>query len=171
MKKWNIFMNPKNSNFLRARAKACDVLPTCNYRIVVITTQAGIGLGYFTKEDFYKVNQAMFRALAPFGVTIDRIYFCPHSKSEQCACRKPGTALFERAAQDLNLDLAHSIAIGDKTADIEAARRLGLTAVLVNTGHAGRDGEFDVKPDYTADNILDAAKWVLERERKSISNC
>jgi len=138
------------------------------YRIVVITNQNGIGLGYFTPRDFYKVNSAMFRALRPHGVVIDRIYFCPHGLGEACDCRKPNTALIERARQDLNLDLAHSIVIGDRTLDIEMARRAGMTGILVKTGAGGGDKEFDAPPHYVAEDLLDAAGWVLTRERGQV---
>ncbi|MBN1866182.1 HAD-IIIA family hydrolase [Candidatus Sumerlaeota bacterium] len=135
------------------------------YRIVVVTNQAGIALGYFAKEDFYKTNRAMFRALKPFGVVIDRIYFCPHGLNDGCSCRKPGTALVERAREELNLDLAHSVFIGDRTSDLETGRRTGMTTILVRTGAAGSDGEYGVEPDYVASDLSDAARWVLERER------
>jgi len=158
---------PDRFRLLPGAAEGMRRFADMGYRIVVVTNQAGIALGYFTKEDFYHVNRAMFRALQPYGVVIDRIYFCPHGKTDSCACRKPGTALFERAAGDLNLDLAHSVAIGDKTADLEAGRRLGLTTILVTTGHAGRDREYDVRPDHVAAGLLDAAQWVLDRERQT----
>lgn len=109
----------------------------------------------------------MFRALKPFGVAIDRIYYCPHGVGERCACRKPGTALFERAVRDLNLDLAHSVCIGDKTSDLEVGRRTGAATILVRTGHAGTDAEYpSPAPDHVADDLADAARWVLERERR-----
>jgi D-glycero-D-manno-heptose 1,7-bisphosphate phosphatase len=135
------------------------------YRIVIVTTQAGIGLGYFTKEDFYKVNRAMFRALKPHGVTIDRIYFCPHAVTEKCQCRKPETGLIERAQKDLNLDLSHSVMIGDKTSDLEAARRAGLTPIAVTTGHGCKDGQYDTAPAFRVESIDEAARKVLENER------
>ncbi len=137
------------------------------YRIVIVTLQAGIGLGYFTKEDFYKVNRAMFRALKPYQVVVDRIYFCPHGAGDGCACRKPGTALFERAVQDLNLDIQTSVCIGDKTSDIEAGRRMGMRTILVQTGQGGEDREYNVSPDFTAENLEKAAEWVLAHERQA----
>ena len=157
---------PEKFELLEGAGEGMRRFADMGYRIVVVTTQAGIGLGYFTKEDFYRVNRAMFRALKPFGVKIDRIYFCPHGAGEGCDCRKPATALLERARRDLNLDLSQSVLIGDKTADLEAARRMGMTKILVKTGHGGRDGEFDVKPDHVADNLAEAAQWILSRERK-----
>ena len=79
----------------------------------------------------------------------------------------PGTALFERAEDYLNLDIAHSVIMGDRTTDLEAGRRLGMTKILMRTGAAGADAEFDVSPDYVAHSLLDAAKWMLARERDS----
>ncbi len=150
---------------LPGAGEGMKALQNMGYRLVVVTTQAGIGLGYFSKEDFYKVNRAMFRALGPFGVTLDQILFCPHGKAENCDCRKPNTGLFERAAADLNIDLPNSIVIGDKTSDLEAGRRLGLTTIAVDTGHGCKDAEFDIVPDYQAADLADAAQWLLQRER------
>ena len=128
------------------------------YKIVVITTQAGIGLGYFTKEDFYKVNKVMLKGLGGAGINVDRVYFCPHSKADNCNCRKPKTALFERAKKDLNLDFKESYMIGDMTRDIEAGKNIGAKTILVKTGHAGKDGQSDVKPDFVVDDLVEAAK-------------
>ena len=109
----------------------------------------------------------MFRALKPYGIIVDGIYFCPHGLRSDCDCRKPRTALFERAARNLNLDLEHSFFAGDRTTDLEAARRLGILKILVKTGEGGKDGEFEVEPDYVAEDLTDLARWVLERERSA----
>jgi len=136
------------------------------YRIVMITNQPGIGIGYYSKEDFYRVNRAMLKSFSEKGILVDKIYFCPHGKSENCACRKPEQALVRRAQEELNLDLSRSVIIGDKTSDIETGKRAGMRTVLVRTGFGGRDGEFAMQPDVTAENLLDAAKRILEMERK-----
>ncbi|MBN2202119.1 HAD-IIIA family hydrolase [bacterium] len=138
------------------------------YRIVLITNQPGIGLGYYTKEDFYRVNRVLFKQVSDAGVLIDKVYFCPHGKSEKCDCRKPGQALVRRAEEELNLDLTRSVMIGDKTSDIETGRRAGMKTVIVRTGFCGKDGEYDVKPDWIAGDLLDAAKQVLHSERKTV---
>jgi rfaE bifunctional protein nucleotidyltransferase chain/domain len=136
------------------------------YRIVLITNQPGIGIGYYSKEDFYRVNRILLKSFAEKGILVDKIYFCPHSKSEKCGCRKPEQALVERAKKELNLDLSQSIIIGDKTSDIETGRRAGMRAVLVRTGFKGEDGEFPVQPNFTAQDILDASRMILESERE-----
>lgn len=130
------------------------------YKIVIITNQPGIGLGYFKKEDFYRVNKRMLQEFSSAGINVSKIYFCPHSKSENCECRKPGTALIIRACRDLNLDVSMSYFIGDKTSDIEAGKRAGAKTILVETGFGGDDKRFDTKPDYTAKDLLDAARYI-----------
>ncbi|MCK4249264.1 MAG: HAD-IIIA family hydrolase, partial [Candidatus Omnitrophica bacterium] len=136
------------------------------YRIVVVTTQAGIGLGYYTKEDFYKVNKKMLAEVSKAGITIDRIYFCPHNKADKCVCRKPEPGLILRAKKDLNLDLSKSYFIGDRITDIQAGQRAGTKTILVKTGHDDCAANPDIKPDFTADNLLAAADYILRVERK-----
>ncbi len=135
------------------------------YRIVIVSNQPGIGMGYYTKEDFFRVNREMLREFAEAGILIDKIYFCPHSKSEGCSCRKPNLALVNRAEEELNLDISHSLFIGDKTSDMETGRRAGMRTILVKTGFKGEDGEFFGEPDFWADDLLDAANIVLENRR------
>ncbi len=158
--------DPEKFRLLPNAAEGLKKLQNMGYRLVIVTNQGGIGLGYYTEEDFYRVNREMFRQLAPAGVKIDKIYFCPHSVTENCSCRKPNTALIERAVKDLNIDLSNSFIIGDKTIDLETGRRAGIGKILVRTGHAGSDALYDTPPDYIARDLLDAAEWILQRERQ-----
>lgn len=144
---------------------ALKSLQDAGFRIVVITNQAGIGLGYFSKEDFYKVNKELLKAARKENLSIDRVYFCPHAVSDNCDCRKPNTGMIYRGVEELNIDLENSYCIGDKTLDLEAARRAGCKSILVQTGHAGGDKEFDIKADYTAKDLSDAASWILSQPK------
>jgi histidinol-phosphate phosphatase family protein len=126
------------------------------YRIIVVTNQPGIGLGYFTKEDFYAVNREMLRQATAAGCSIDRIYFCPHSKSDNCKCRKPSPYLLQRAAAECNVDLSRSFMIGDMTSDIQLAVNAGCKGILVKTGRGGDDGLFSVHADAEVQDLADA---------------
>ncbi len=128
------------------------------YRLVVVTVQNGIGLGYFTKEDFFKVNQEMFKQLKPFGVIIDKIYFATQSKAPDG--NNPKAGLVERARAELDLDLKQCVAIGDKTGDIQFGEEYGCLKIGMKTGHALKDEHYQVKPEYIADDLLDAANWL-----------
>lgn len=134
---------------------------TLGYKIVVISLQSGIGLGYFTKEDFFETNRAMFRQLEPYKVIIDKIYFATNSKTVDGA--NPKKALIERARDELDLDLAQCIAIGDKTSDLAPAAALGAKTIGVKTGKALQDSAEDVAPNYMAQDLLDAASWVEQQ--------
>ncbi|MBI2662862.1 HAD-IIIA family hydrolase [Candidatus Woesearchaeota archaeon] len=135
------------------------------YKLVVVTDQSGIGLGYFTKEDMFKVHGQMFKLLLPFNLKIDRIYFCPHSIEDNCNCRKPKTGLLEKAMASYSnmIDLENSYFIGDKTSDIKCGDDFGVNTILVKTGSWGKDNRYpEVKPNYVAEDLLDAA-WFMAR--------
>ena len=128
------------------------------FKIVVVTNQAGIGLGYFTKEDFFKVNKKMLQGFYENGIKISKIYFCPHSIDDKCNCRKPKMALFELAKKDLNIDFKKSFIIGDTDSDIKVGRKVGIKTILVTTGHGGRNKNYRIKPDYIVDDLIEASK-------------
>ena len=157
---------PEKFKLLENAGEGMKKLQDMGFKLVINTLQAGIGLGYFTKEDFYKINGTMFKALKPYNIMLSKIYFCPHSFEDKCECRKPGTKLIELAKEQLNLDLENSYMIGDKTSDVEAGRRAGMKTILVETGKGGKDKEFDAKPNFVAKDLLDAAQFILREERK-----
>ena len=135
------------------------------YRIVIITNQPGIGLGYFSKEDLYAVNREMMRLASSEGCSFDKIYFCPHSKADGCSCRKPKPYFIERATQELNIDLANSFVIGDMTSDVMLGQNAGVRTILVQTGRGGSDGIFQVTATHVAKNLADAAAWIEQQPK------
>ncbi len=157
--------DPDMFELLPNAAEGIKQFQNMGYRIIVITNQPGIGMGYYSKHDFFAVNRRMLSQLSKTGILVDKIYFCPHSKAERCECRKPGLALIERARDELNLDLTRSIMIGDRTGDMETGRRAGMKTILVRTGFKGEDTDFSGEPDFRADDLKDAADWVLRLEQ------
>jgi|TARA_Y100000310_G_scaffold336415_1_gene420881 rfaE bifunctional protein nucleotidyltransferase chain/domain len=153
---------PEKFKFIPAALEGIKKMQDAGYKIVIATTQAGIGLGYFTKEDFFKVNKTMLKGFNEHDIVISKIYFCPHSVSDNCTCRKPKIGLIERAKNDLNLDLAKSWVIGDKTSDIKAGKDAGCKTIIVKTGHKGEDKQHDIKPDFTAENLIEAADIIIK---------
>lgn len=133
------------------------------FRIVIVTNQPGIGLGYFTREDLFEVNREMLIQATKAGLAIDRIYFCPHSKADGCACRKPGTYLLKRAEKELNVDISRSYMIGDMTSDVMTGKNAGCAGILVKTGRGGDDGICKVAPDMTVDSLAEAADQIIAK--------
>ncbi len=112
-----------------------------NFRIIVITNQAGIAHGYFTEAHLQHMHDYLTDKLAALGVHVDSIYHCPHHPdgvveelSIRCECRKPQPGMLLRAACELDLDLEHSWFVGDILDDVEAGNRAHCRTVLVDLG-------------------------------------
>lgn len=95
------------------------------YLLIVITNQSGIARGFYSEEDYLRLDKWMKEDLAQKGVKITASYYCPHlpgakvsEYSMECYCRKPKLGLFYQAAKDWDIDIDNSIAIGDKLRDI-----------------------------------------------------
>jgi D-glycero-D-manno-heptose 1,7-bisphosphate phosphatase len=116
--------------------------------IVAITNQAGIGRGYFGWSEFVQVENRVTQVLAEQGAELDAVLACPFHpdarppyRHPSHPWRKPNPGMLLEAARLLNLDLARSMLVGDKTSDQEAARAAGLAGgIQVLTGY-GREQE------------------------------
>jgi len=140
--------------------QAIRLLNENDFKVVVVTNQSGIARGYFTEETLGQIHQKMKNELAKHNAWVDAIYYCPHHPDDGCECRKPGTALFQKAAKELDIDLRLSYVVGDMQMDIDAGKALGCKAVLVTTGPDQGNTVID-PPDYVADSLLRTAEWVV----------
>jgi len=155
--------DPQRFSEIPGSFAALKKLRDLGYRIVVVTNQPGIGLGYFSREDFFAVNREMMRQASKAGCSIDRIYFCPHSKADACACRKPNAYFLKRAEQELNVDLSTSFMIGDMSSDVQLGKNAGCRSILVKTGRGGDDGICEATADYEAPSLAAAAAWIEQQ--------
>ena len=69
--------------------------------------------------------------------------------------------MIQKAAANLNIDLAQSWLIGDTTTDIQTAKNAGLRSILVRTGAGGKDGKHGAKAEYEAANLHEAVRLIL----------
>lgn len=152
----------------RGVGEALSVAHDHGFAIVCVTNQSGIERGLYTAEDVEQIHARLNDLLRPNRAHVDAFYYCPHAPETRCDCRKPGTALFERAARDLGLEFATSAIIGDRSLDVEAGDRLGLlTALVVPPGHeramAKEVTETGVRPTIQASRFRSAVHRVLAR--------
>jgi len=140
----------RNVPFLHDPAKV-EVLPgvidgllklqAAGLRLAIVTNQQGIGLGYYSVQDFIAVNQRLLRELGARGVRISKIYFCPHSLGEQCSCRKPATGMLTRAMRDFGVAPARTFLVGDTDDDMQAGADAGCQSVRVGENGFGSAAE------------------------------
>lgn len=148
-------------------AAAIRLLRKHGWRVIVVTNQSGVARGYYSEADVNAIHERMRRDLARAKTRLDGVYFCPHHPDEGCDCRKPGTLLFQRAAADFALDLAASYFVGDKLTDLLPGKVLGGRTILVLTGYGLQEQPLvrqqGVQPDYVADDLYSAAKWIIQQ--------
>ncbi|EMJ7522040.1 D-glycero-beta-D-manno-heptose 1,7-bisphosphate 7-phosphatase [Providencia rettgeri] len=133
--------------FIEGSIEAMLELKKMGYALVIVTNQSGIGRGIYTENQFMQLTEWMDWSLADRGVDLDGIYFCPHhidAKIEEyrqdCNCRKPKPGMLLDAQSFLNIDMAASIMVGDKLADILAGKAAKVgTTVLVKSGEQVTD--------------------------------
>ena len=125
---------PEELVLLPHAVEAVRELRARGYAIVVVTNQRGVARGFMSAADLERVHQELRGALAARGAPIDAVYACPHGREGEpgagCACRKPEPGLITQAADELDLDLARSVLIGDSERDIESGRRAGVGRCL-----------------------------------------
>ena len=140
--------------------EAIRLLTSAGYACPVVTVQGRIGTGLITEQQFRAAFSRFELAAAQHGAHLDGLYLCPHAASYGCPCRKPRTLLYQRAASDLEADLARSRIIGDTSLDLGASHDLGIPAILVRTGH-GHAAQHDPTPRAAVVNdVLAAAHHV-----------
>ncbi len=125
--------------YIEGAVDGMKALSDMGFLLVVITNQSGIARGYYTEDDYLKLDKWMREDLMEKGVPIVATYYCPHlpnGKIERyaidCDCRKPKTALYWRASEELNIDMDRSFAIGDKLRDLAICNESGTKGILLS---------------------------------------
>lgn len=141
-----------------------------NFKIVVISNQAGIAYGILTHDDVNAINNKINSLLLETGTSIDHFYYCPFhpdfNSDEDSKCRKPSPYMIVKASIDLNIDLSKSYMIGDKNIDILCGINAGVKSILIN--YRGENTEINVlhnlgkKPNFVAANFIEACDFIVK---------
>lgn len=151
--------SPDQVQLLPGSASAIRRLNEAGWPVILVTNQSGIARGLLTYEDYDAVHRRMGALLGAERARIDAAYMCPHHPdfTGACECRKPGTLLFRRAAEDHDLDLRGSWFIGDRVRDVSPARAFGGHGVLVRSPVTPPLELEAARRDFTVLESLDAA--------------
>ena len=129
--------------------------------LVVVTNQSAVGRGLFDLVRLDAIHARLESLLAREGVRLAGIYACPHHPDEECACRKPRTALVERAARELGFEPRRAFVVGDMASDVDLGRAVGATTVLVRTGHGAREAAAGSgRADHVVADLAEAAALI-----------
>ena len=172
-------LKPDDVTLVPGAGTAVAQAHTAGFLTVAITNRPQVARGDITFEELDAILGRLEALLAEHKGVLDRIYACPHHPDGGfpgevaalkicCDCRKPGALLFRRALDELPVDHARTIAIGDSLRDIGAARAVNVYAYGVRTGYGCRDvarypggAAAAPAPDLMFDDVRDAVGFGL----------
>lgn len=128
VKSWHEF------HFLPGSKEAIAKLTYAGHRIIICTNQSCIAHGRAAVETVEEIHRLMVAEIVQVGGKIERVYYCPHSKDDNCFCRKPRPGMLLHAHEELGIDMHDALFIGDTITDVRAGLAAGVHAVLVLTG-------------------------------------
>lgn len=150
--------------FIDGIFELCQLAMKNDYKIFIITNQAGIARGYYDIATFETLTQWMVKEFSTKDIVISKVYFCPHHPSKginnfvkACECRKPEPGMILKAKTEFNLDLQESIFIGDKTSDMWAAKNAGVFGkILVESRYIKDDLDPELNDVIRIDKLIEA---------------
>lgn len=152
-----------NTNAAEAIKKFNDM----GYFVIIITNQSGVARGYFNEDKLKEINNELIRQLKTKCAKIDAVYYCPHlpdnllkDNEKPCNCRKPKPSMIQEAAKKFNINLKHSIMVGDTPGDIMAGKNAGCKTALIDKGKEFYDYKRDPEschPDHVVKDLMDVA--------------
>jgi len=154
--------NWEEFKFIPGSIEGIKKLNLSKFRVFIVSNQAGIAKGLYTKEDLARIDAHMVKAFKEKGAFISGIYYCTHHPSNNCACRKPKIGLLKEAVSSLGLKPKISFFIGDSFLDMKAARNFGAKSILVLSGKEKIENRknWEFEPDYIFSDLLSAADYL-----------
>lgn len=150
----------KEFRFLPGVKSALKKLSDSSFKIFIISNQAGISKGIYSKKSLDLITEKMLKELSEDNIDMAGVYYCIHREEDNCSCRKPKTGLIDMAIkklkeEGLEIDLSCSYFVGDTIKDMEAGKMAGLKTILVFSGKeklANRN-KWRLLPDFVAEDL------------------
>lgn len=165
-------ISPQSIEEFELLPKVCQAIKEAKeagFQVIVVTNQPDVGKDWreLDEERLGKINSVLKK------IGVDEVYSCNHGplggrensyyrENEEivtCNCRKPQSGLFEKAAEDFDVDVNQSFIIGDSNTDIEAAYNYEEE---VGLAFYGKYGIGDVEnADQTFDNLYSVMEYII----------
>ena len=159
----------KEFRFLPKVKEAIALLTAHKYSVFIISNQAGLAKGLYSRKALDEITNYMFRELALHNAEIHGVFYCLHRDEDNCSCRKPKTGLIMSAlssARGKQLRLKDSFFVGDSIRDVQTARAAGCRSILIFSGQeklANRDS-WQFQPDYLFPDLYQAARFIVKQK-------
>lgn len=158
-------------HFIPGSLEAVRVLTEAGFTIFVISNQAGVGKGIYSRHKLQLINRHMLENVRKNGGKINKVFYCTHRSDEGCDCRKPQIGSVRRALEMMNKKIhaaKKAFFVGDTEIDIQAGHNAGCKTIFVLSGREDRRymRGWKVKPDYIVKDLLEATKIMLRVNRR-----
>src|SRR6267143_1899737 len=162
----------KEFRFLAGAVESLVRLGGTTLPILVVTNQSAVNRGLLKRETLENIHERMVAEIEKCGGRIDGIFYCPHTPSENCDCRKPRPGLLLRASRDLGITLRGSYFVGDSAADVMAAASVGCIPILVRSKGTQDESPLDItsfpRETLFLDHLGAAADYIIGAELKGL---
>ncbi len=105
------------------------------FLLFIITNQAGVGKGLISQKELDAIHENILKILNSERIKIIDVFVCPHTKEDECHCRKPKTFFIDQAIKKYDIDITASYIIGDHPSDVELAINSGAKGIYLLCGH------------------------------------
>jgi len=161
----NYVTKVKDFHFIPGSLDAIRALTEAGFTIFVVSNQAGVGKGIYSKDKLNRITRNMLKAVRKNGGRIKEVFYCTHRSDERCGCRKPNIGFIRQAFQALNSNIRvaqKTYFVGDTEVDILAGRNAGCQTIFVLSGRETRRHirKWRVKPDFIVRDLLAAVKII-----------
>lgn len=113
--------------FLNGSIDGLKSIQQKGYTIIIITNQYLINEKVITSQQYKDITDKLIEELMDNKIEILDIFYCPHSKNENCSCMKPKDGMIRMALEKYpKIDLERSFIVGDSLCDIQLGQRLGI---------------------------------------------
>jgi len=165
--------DPERIELLEGVPEGLRLLKREGYSLVVVTNQAGIAKGFFSEAQLAEMHKRLGWLLDSLGAPVDGWYYCPHHPegtiprfSIRCDCRKPMPGMLLKACAEMKLELSSSWIVGDILDDVEAGKRAGTRAILLDLGTESPPDRPERTPDYVVRDLREAAEIIGSSGRR-----
>jgi D-glycero-D-manno-heptose 1,7-bisphosphate phosphatase len=100
--------------------------------VIVVTNQSAIARQLVAPAVVAEIHDRLSELVQSHGGRITAFLVCPHAPEDGCWCRKPAPGLLLRARDELGIDMATTVMVGDQLTDVRAAMAAGCRSMLVD---------------------------------------
>ena len=167
----NYVTKVKDFHFISGSLEAIRDLTEAGYALFIISNQAGVGKGVYSKDKLDRITRKMLKGIKEAGGRIKKVFYCTHRSDAGCDCRKPEIASIKKGLKSVSKSLAsakHAFFVGDTVSDIAAGRNAGCKTIFVLSGRSN-ESRLKIKrihPDHITKNLLEASKIILNGHSK-----